>query len=137
KFANVQGHSGASANAAVLAALADPGDDILGLELAHGGHLTHGMKLNFSGKLYKAHAYEVDPETFLVDMDKVRSKALEVKPKVLIAGWSAYPRRLDFKAFREIADEVGAKLWVDMAHFAGLVAAGLHPSPVGIADVVD
>ncbi len=136
KFANVQGHSGASANAAVLAALADPGDDILGLELAHGGHLTHGMKLNFSGKLYKAHAYEVDPETFLVDMDKVRSKALEVKPKVLIAGWSAYPRRLDFKAFREIADEVGAKLWVDMAHFAGLVAAGLHPSPVGIADVV-
>lgn len=136
KFANVQGHSGASANAAVLAALAEPGDDILGLELAHGGHLTHGMRLNFSGKLYKAHAYEVDPETFLVDMDKVRSKALEVKPKVLIAGWSAYPRQLDFQTFREIADEVGAKLWVDMAHFAGLVAAGLHPSPVGIADVV-
>lgn len=136
KFANVQAHSGASANAAVLAAIAKPGDAILGLELSHGGHLTHGMKLNFSGKLYDAHAYEVDPETFLVDMDRVRDRALEVKPKVIIAGWSAYPRHLDFQAFREIADEVGAKLWVDMAHFAGLVAAGLHPSPVGIADVV-
>ena len=134
-YANVQPHSGASANAAVLAAIAQPGDKILGLELAHGGHLTHGMRLNFSGKLYEAHAYGVDPKTFLVDMDAVREKALEVRPQVLIAGWSAYPRQLDFAAFREIADEVGATLWVDMAHFAGLVAAGLHPSPVPYAHV--
>ncbi len=134
-YANVQPHSGASANAAVLSAIAEPGDRILGLELAHGGHLTHGMRLNFSGKLYEAHAYGVDPDTFLVDMDVVRQKALEVKPHVLIAGWSAYPRQLDFEAFRAIADEVGAKLWVDMAHFAGLVAAGLHPSPVPHAHV--
>ena len=134
-YANVQPHSGASANAAVLSAIAEPGDRILGLELAHGGHLTHGMRLNFSGKLYEAHAYGVDPDTFLVDMDVVRQKALEVKPHVLIAGWSAYPRQLDFEAFRAIADEVGAKLWVDMAHFAGLVAAGLHPSPVPFAHV--
>jgi glycine hydroxymethyltransferase len=134
-YANVQPHSGASANAAVLSAIAQPGDRILGLELAHGGHLTHGMKLNFSGKLYEAHAYGVDPETFLIDMDVVREKALEVKPHVLIAGWSAYPRQLDFAAFRAIADEVGALLWVDMAHFAGLVAAGLHPSPVPHAHV--
>ncbi|MFB2585677.1 serine hydroxymethyltransferase [Herbiconiux liukaitaii] len=136
EFANVQPHSGATANAAVLSAIATPGDTILGLELAHGGHLTHGMKLNFSGKLYNAVAYGVDPETFLVDMDVVRDKALEHKPQVIIAGWSAYPRQLDFAAFRAIADEVGAKLWVDMAHFAGLVAAGLHPSPVPYADVV-
>jgi glycine hydroxymethyltransferase len=134
-YANVQPHSGASANAAVLAAIAQPGDRILGLELAHGGHLTHGMKLNFSGKLYEAHAYGVDPQTFRVDMDVVRAKALEVRPHVLIAGWSAYSRQLDFEAFRAIADEVGAKLWVDMAHFAGLVAAGLHPNPVPFADV--
>lgn len=136
EFANVQPHSGATANAAVLAALAQPGDTILGLELAHGGHLTHGMKLNFSGKFYNAAAYGVDPTTFRVDMDRVRDAALEHRPTVLIAGWSAYPRQLDFAAFREIADEVGAKLWVDMAHFAGLVAAGLHPSPVPHADVV-
>jgi glycine hydroxymethyltransferase len=134
-YANVQPHSGASANAAVLAAIAQPGDRILGLELAHGGHLTHGMRLNFSGKLYEAHAYGVDPTTFRVDMDAVREKALEVRPQVLIAGWSAYPRQLDFEAFRAIADEVGALLWVDMAHFAGLVAAGLHPSPVPHAHV--
>src|SRR5690554_973494 len=134
--ANVQPHSGAQANAAVLHALADPGDTILGLELAHGGHLTHGMKLNFSGKLYDVAAYGVDPETYRVDMDVVRSVALERRPKVIIAGWSAYPRQLDFAAFREIADEVGAKLWVDMAHFAGLVATGLHPNPVPYADVV-
>lgn len=134
-FANVQPHSGASANAAVLAAIAKPGDKILGLELAHGGHLTHGMKLNFSGKLYEAHAYGVDDVTGLIDMDVVRAKALEVRPQVLIAGWSAYPRELDFAAFRAIADEVGALLWVDMAHFAGLVAAGLHPSPVPHAHV--
>ncbi|MGN6327289.1 serine hydroxymethyltransferase [Pseudolysinimonas sp.] len=135
EFANVQPHSGASANAAVLSAIAQPGDRILGLELSHGGHLTHGMRLNFSGKLYEAHAYGVDPETMRIDMDEVRAKALEVKPHVIIAGWSAYPRQLDFAAFRAIADEVGAVLWVDMAHFAGLVAAGLHPSPVPHAHV--
>ncbi|HEU5222381.1 MAG TPA: serine hydroxymethyltransferase [Candidatus Lumbricidophila sp.] len=135
-YANVQPHSGATANAAVLSAIAQPGDTILGLELAHGGHLTHGMKLNFSGKLYNAVAYGVDPETFRIDMNVVRDKALEHKPKVIIAGWSAYPRHIDFAAFREIADEVGAKFWVDMAHFAGLVAAGVHPSPVPHADVV-
>ena len=134
--ANVQPHAGAQANAAVLHALATPGDTILGLELAHGGHLTHGMKLNFSGRLYDVAAYGVDPETYRVDMDVVRAKALEARPRVIIAGWSAYPRHLDFAAFREIADEVGAVLWVDMAHFAGLVAAGLHPSPVLHADVV-
>ncbi|MCS4277796.1 glycine hydroxymethyltransferase [Mycetocola sp. BIGb0189] len=136
QYANVQPHSGATANAAVLAAIAKPGDTILGLELAHGGHLTHGMKLNFSGKLYNAVSYGVDPETFLVDMDVVRAQALEHKPQVIIAGWSAYPRQLDFAAFRAIADEVGALLWVDMAHFAGLVAAGVHPSPVPHAHVV-
>ncbi|MET0387839.1 MAG: serine hydroxymethyltransferase [Polyangiales bacterium] len=134
-YANVQPHSGASANAAVLSAIAEPGDTILGLELAHGGHLTHGMKLNFSGKLYQAHAYGVDPKSFRIDLETVRAKAREVRPKVLIAGWSAYPRQLDFAAFRAIADEVGALLWVDMAHFAGLVAAGLHPSPVPHAHV--
>ena len=136
EHANVQPHSGASANAAVLMALANPGDRILGLELAHGGHLTHGMRLNFSGKMYEAHAYGLNPETFLIDMDIVRERALEVKPAVLIAGWSAYSRHLDFAAFRAIADEVGAKLWVDMAHFAGMVATGLYPSPVPYADVV-
>ena len=134
-YANVQPHSGASANAAVLSAIAQPGDKILGLDLAHGGHLTHGMKLNFSGKLYDAHAYQVDEKTSLIDLDQVRERALEVRPQVLIAGWSAYPRQLDFAAFRAIADEVGALLWVDMAHFAGLVAAGLHPSPVPYAHV--
>ena len=120
----------------MLGALASPGDTILGMELAHGGHLTHGMRLNFSGKLYQATSYGVDPTTFRVDMDIVRDRALEVRPRVIIAGWSAYPRQLDFAAFREIADEVGAALWVDMAHFAGLVATGLHPSPVPYADVV-
>ena len=136
EFANVQPHSGATANAAVLHALINAGDKILGLELAHGGHLTHGMKINFSGKLYQVGAYGVDPDTFLVDMDVVRAKALEQRPDVIIGGWSAYPRHLDFAAFRSIADEVGAKLWVDMAHFAGLVAADLHPSPVPHSDVV-
>ena len=136
EHANVQPHSGATANAAVMMALANPGDRILGLSLAHGGHLTHGMKLNFSGRMYEAHSYELDPETHLIDMETVRQRALEVKPAVLIAGWSAYSRHLDFAAFRAIADEVGAKLWVDMAHFAGLVAAGLHPNPVPYADVV-
>ncbi|GGD32288.1 serine hydroxymethyltransferase 1 [Microbacterium faecale] len=135
-YANVQPHSGASANAAVLHAIARQGDTVLGLSLDHGGHLTHGMKLNFSGRLYDIVAYGVDPETSLVDMDEVRQLAREHKPKVIIAGWSAYPRKLDFAAFREIADEVGAYLWVDMAHFAGLVAAGVHPNPVPHAHVV-
>ena len=136
EYANVQPHSGASANAAVLHALAKPGDTILGLSLDHGGHLTHGMKINFSGRLYNVAAYGVDYGTGRVDMDQVRELAHEHKPKVIIAGWSAYPRQLDFEAFRTIADEVGAYLWVDMAHFAGLVAAGLHPNPVPFADVV-
>lgn len=135
-FANVQPHSGAQANAAVMHALARPGDTLMGMSLAHGGHLTHGMKINFSGRLYDIAAYGVDEATNRLDMDKVRKTALESKPKVIVAGWSAYPRHLDFEAFREIADEVGAQLWVDMAHFAGLVAAGLHPSPVPYADVV-
>lgn len=133
---NVQPHSGAQANNAVMHALLTPGDKIMGLSLAHGGHLTHGMKLNVSGKLYEVVAYGVDEETGRVNMDEVRELALAEKPKVIIAGWSAYTRQLDFAAFRAIADEVGAYLWVDMAHFAGLVAAGLHPSPVPYAHVV-
>ncbi|MBF6355375.1 serine hydroxymethyltransferase [Nocardia higoensis] len=136
EFANVQPHSGAQANAAVLMSLLNPGEKMLGLDLAHGGHLTHGMRLNFSGKLYEVHSYGVSKEDHRVDMDEVRTIALEARPKVIVAGWSAYPRHQDFAAFREIADEVGAYLWVDMAHFAGLVAAGLHPSPVPYADVV-
>ncbi len=136
EFANVQPHSGATANAAVLHALARPGDTLLGLALDQGGHLTHGMKINFSGRLYNVVAYGVDEQTSLVDMDEVRRLALEHKPKVIVAGWSAYPRQLDFAKFREIADEVGAYLWVDMAHFAGLVAAGIHPNPVPHAHVV-
>ncbi len=135
-FANVQPHSGAQANAAVLQALMAPAETMLGLDLAHGGHLTHGMRLNFSGKLYENAFYGVSKEDFRIDMDEVRKIALDVKPKVIVAGWSAYPRTLDFEAFRSVADEVGAHLWVDMAHFAGLVAAGLHPSPVPHADVV-
>lgn len=134
--ANVQPHSGAQANNAVMHALLNPGDTIMGLSLAHGGHLTHGMKLNVSGKLYQVVAYEVDEETGRVNMDQVRELALENKPKVIIAGWSAYTRQLDFEAFRAIADEIGAYLWADMAHFAGLVAAGLHPNPVPHAHVV-
>jgi len=136
EFANVQPHSGAQANAAVLQALMEPGETLMGLDLAHGGHLTHGMRLNFSGKLYENVFYGVSKEDHRVDMDEVRKIALDSKPKVIVAGWSAYPRHLDFAAFRSIADEVGAHLWVDMAHFAGLVAAGLHPSPVPHADVV-
>ena len=136
EHANVQPHAGAQANVAVMTALMDHGDTMMGMSLAHGGHLTHGMKINFSGKNYTIAAYEVDPETYTVDMDKVREQALAAKPKVIVAGWSAYPRQLDFAAFRQIADEVGARLWVDMAHFAGLVAAGLHPNPVPHADVV-
>ncbi|WP_438485760.1 serine hydroxymethyltransferase [Streptomyces sp. S186] len=134
--ANVQPHSGAQANAAAMFALIKPGDTILGLNLAHGGHLTHGMKINFSGKLYNVVPYHVDEKTNLVDMDEVERLAKEHRPKLIVAGWSAYPRQLDFAAFRRIADEVGAYLMVDMAHFAGLVAAGLHPSPVPYAHVV-
>ncbi|MBV9838605.1 MAG: serine hydroxymethyltransferase [Solirubrobacterales bacterium] len=136
EHANVQPHSGAQANAAVYHALMEPGDTLMGLELAHGGHLTHGMKINVSGRLYEIAAYHVDPETSLVDMDEVERLAHERRPKVLLAGWSAYPRVLDFERFRAIADAVGAYLVVDMAHFAGLVAAGLHPNPVPYADVV-
>lgn len=135
EHANVQPHSGAQANNAVMHALLNPGDTIMGLSLAHGGHLTHGMKLNVSGKLYNVVAYSVD-ENGRVDMEQVRELALAERPKLIIAGWSAYPRHLDFAAFREIADEIGAYLWVDMAHFAGLVAAGLHPNPVPHAHVV-
>ena len=134
-YANVQPHSGATANAAALHAIASVGDTILGLDLANGGHLTHGMKLNFSGRLYNVVPYHVDV-TGYVDMDEVRTLAREHQPRVIIAGWSAYPRQLDFAAFRKIADEVGARLWVDMAHFAGLVAAGLHPSPLPYAHIV-
>ena len=133
--ANVQPHSGAQANTAVMAALMQPGDTLMGLSLAHGGHLTHGMKINVSGKLYNIAAYEVDPDTYRIDMDKVREQALQARPNVIVAGWSAYSRQLDFEAFRSIADEVDATLWVDMAHFAGLVAAGLHPNPVPHAHV--
>jgi glycine hydroxymethyltransferase len=136
EHANVQPHAGAQANTAVYHALLTPGDTLMGLELAHGGHLSHGMKINVSGRLYDIVAYHVDRETSLVDMDEVQRLAETHRPKMIVAGWSAYPRRLDFARFREIADSVGAYLMVDMAHFAGLVAAGLHPSPVPYADVV-
>ncbi|WP_063129583.1 serine hydroxymethyltransferase [Nocardia fusca] len=135
-FANVQPHSGATANAAVMQALLTPGDTILGLSLASGGHLTHGMRLNFSGKLYNVATYEVTERDHRIDMEIVAAQAREHRPQLIIAGWSAYPRHLDFARFREIADEVGAYLMVDMAHFAGLVATGLHPSPVPHAHVV-
>jgi glycine hydroxymethyltransferase len=134
--ANVQPHSGSQANAAVYHALLEPGDTIMGLSLAHGGHLTHGMKKNVSGRLYNIVPYEVDRETSLIDMDAVAALAHEHRPALLLAGWTAYPRQLDFAAFRQIADDVGALLVVDMAHFAGLVAAGLHPNPLAYgADV--
>jgi glycine hydroxymethyltransferase len=135
-YANVQPHSGAQANSAVMAALLNPGDTFLGLDLAHGGHLTHGMRLTFSGKYFDAVPYHVRADDHLVDMDEVERLAIERQPKLIIAGWSAYPRQLDFAEFRRIADRVGACLMVDMAHFAGLVAAGLHPSPVPHAHVV-
>ena len=135
-FANVQPHAGAQANNAAYMAMLQPGDTIMGLALDHGGHLTHGMKINVSGKLYNVVAYHVRREDYRVDMEEVERLAHEHKPKVIVAGWSAYPRHLDFAKFREIADSVGAKLMVDMAHFAGLVAAGEHPSPVPHAHVV-
>ena len=133
-YANVQPHSGAQANTAVFFALLQPGDTIMGLDLANGGHLTHGMRINYSGKMFTVVPYHVDGAG-LVDMDEVAALAREHKPTMIIAGWSAYPRQLDFVRFREIADEVGAYLMVDMAHFAGLVAAGLHPNPVPHAHV--
>ncbi len=136
EHANVQAHAGAQANNAAYMALIEPGDTIMGMALDHGGHLTHGMKLNVSGKLYEVVAYHVSREDLRVDMAEVERLAAEHRPKVIVAGWSAYPRQLDFAAFREIADSVGAKLMVDMAHFAGLVAAGEHPNPVPHADVV-
>ena len=132
---NVQPHAGAQANNAAYMALLEPGDTFLGLALDHGGHLTHGMQINVSGRLYNPIPYHVRREGFRVDMEEVERLAHEHKPKLIVAGWSAYPRQLDFAAFREIADRVGAKLMVDMAHFAGLVAAGEHPNPVGYADV--
>jgi glycine hydroxymethyltransferase len=133
---NVQPHAGAQANNATYMALLEPGDTIMGMALDHGGHLTHGMKLNLSGKLYEVVAYHVRREDLRCDMEEVAQLAEEHRPKVIVAGWSAYPRHLDFAAFREIADSVGARLMVDMAHFAGLVAAGEHPNPVEHADVV-
>ena len=136
KFANVQAHSGSQANFCVYLALCQPGDTVLGMDLSTGGHLTHGSKASFSGKLYNSVFYGVDPETGLIDYEDVRRKALEHKPRMIIAGASAYPRVIDFKRFAEIAHEVGAYLMVDMAHIAGLVAAGEHPNPVPYADVV-
>jgi len=133
---NVQPHSGAQANAAAYHALIQPGDRVMGLSLDHGGHLTHGMKLNVSGRLYDFHPYGVREDTGLIDMNQVASLAAEVRPKLIVAGWSAYPRQLDFQGFAAVARDVDALLMVDMAHFAGLVAAGLHPSPVPHADVV-
>jgi glycine hydroxymethyltransferase len=135
-FANVQPHSGAQANAAVLLALAEPGSSILGLDLSHGGHLTHGSKVNFSGIYYKSHAYKLDPVSEVIDYKEVLEQAKKIKPKVLIAGASSYSQIIDFKKMREIADEVGAYLLVDMAHIAGLVATDLHPSPIPHAHVV-
>ena len=136
EHANVQAHAGAQANNAAYMALIEPGDTIMGMALDHGGHLTHGMKLNVSGKLYDIVAYHVSRDDLRVDMEEVERLAAEHRPKLIVAGWSAYPRQLDFAAFRAIADSVGAKLMVDMAHFAGLVAAGEHPNPVPHADVV-
>lgn len=136
KFANVQPHSGAQANYAVYMALCQPGDTVLGMNLDHGGHLTHGSPVNFSGKYYNVVAYGVDEKTGYIDYDQLERVAKECKPKMIVAGASAYPRTIDFARFRAIADEVGAYLWVDMAHIAGLVAAGLHPSPVPYAHVV-
>lgn len=136
KFANVQPHSGSQANAAVYSALLNPGDVILGMSLDAGGHLTHGYKINFSGKYYKSYSYSLNKDTCMLDYDEILKIAKEVKPKIIVAGASAYPRVIDFKKFKEIADKVGAYLFVDMAHIAGLVATNLHPSPFPYADVV-
>ena len=136
EHANVQPHSGSQANMAVYMTILQPGDKVLGMDLNSGGHLTHGHQLNFSGRLYEFHSYGVDQETECINYEEVRRIAMEVKPKLIVAGASAYPREIDFKKFREIADEVGAYLMVDMAHIAGLVAAGLHGSPVPYAHFV-
>ena len=136
QFANVQPHSGASANYAAYMALTEPGDTVMGMNLDHGGHLTHGSPANFSGKYYKVIPYGVTPDTNVIDYDEVLRLAKESKPKMIIAGASAYPRTIDFEKFKEIAQEVGASLFVDMAHIAGLVAAGEHPSPVPHADII-
>jgi glycine hydroxymethyltransferase len=136
EFANVQPHSGSQANAAVYMSMLQPGDTILGMSLAHGGHLTHGSSVNFSGKIYKSAAYGLHPETEALDYDQVEALAKEHRPKMIVAGASAYALHIDFQRFREIADSVGAYLMVDMAHYAGLVAAGVYPSPVGVADFV-
>ncbi|RJL05996.1 serine hydroxymethyltransferase [Paracoccus siganidrum] len=136
EFANVQPHSGAQANQAVFLALLQPGDRIMGLSLAHGGHLTHGSPVTMSGKWFDVVSYEVEPDTHVLDMEKVRARALETRPKLIVAGASAYPRRIDFEGFRRIADEVGAWLMVDMAHYAGLIAGGHYPNPVAHAHVV-
>lgn len=135
-FANVQPHSGSQANLAVYMAAVKAGDTILGMDLSHGGHLTHGSTVNFSGILYHATSYKLDPDTGVLNYDRIRETALAYKPKLIIAGYSAYPRILDFNKFREIADEVGARLLVDMAHFAGLVAGEVHPNPIEMADYV-
>ena len=136
EHANVQPHSGSQANMAVYMTILQPGDKVLGMDLSSGGHLTHGHQLNFSGRLYEFHSYGVDKETEQINYEELRRIALEVKPKLIVAGASAYPREIDFKKFREIADEAGAYLMVDMAHIAGLVAAGLHMSPVPYAHFV-
>src|SRR5689334_20732136 len=136
EHANVQPHSGSQANQTVYVTALEPGDSVLGLDLAHGGHLTHGMKLNLSGKLYKFHSYGVTKDTHRIDFDQVARLAREHKPKLIVAGASAYPREIPHGKFADIAKEVGAKLFVDMAHYAGLVAAGLHDNPVGVADFV-
>lgn len=135
-YANVQPHSGSQANAAAYMALLEPGDALLGMSLAHGGHLTHGAKVSFSGKMYQAYTYGVSPETQLIDYDEVKQLAVKHQPKLIIAGFSAYSRVVDWQRFRDIADEVNAYFLVDMAHVAGLVAAGLYPSPIPLADVV-
>ncbi len=136
EYANVQPHSGSQANMSAYCALLEPGDKIMGLSINSGGHLSHGTKINFSGKMYESISYDVDPETYLLDYDVIEKMALEFKPKIIVTGASAYPRIIDFKRFKEIADKVGAYLMVDMAHIAGLVAAGLHPNPVEYADIV-
>lgn len=136
KFANVQPHSGSSANMAAYFAVMEPGDKLMGQSLDAGGHLTHGAKVSFSGKFLESHSYGLDPKTGVLNYDEIEKRAMEIKPKVIMCGYSAYPRALDFKRFRKIADKVGAYLFADIAHIAGLIATGYHPSPIGVADVV-
>src|SRR3979409_441214 len=136
EYVNVQPHAGSQANAAVYMAVCQPGDRVMGMDLSAGGHLTHGSPANFSGKLYEIHSYGVDRETELIDYDVVQKRAEEVRPKILMVGYSAYPRVIDFKRMREIADSVGATMVTDMAHFAGLVAGGAHPSPIPFSPIV-